>query len=220
MVNLMKPNQRYHFFLFLSTFSRGLIEIFSLVLLHKKGLNINQILIFLLLTYLFAIPSIIITIKSNKKIILILSNIIYGISFLYLSKISLSKLSIVLLASLISFSNYTYHLIRHYYALNMNNNPNIIVIITYISLSISSLLGSLLLEHLSPLITSIIVLILSIISILPISKYKNKPKNIKLKLIKLEKKKLLFSILEQNKIILIELQPLFLYLYIKKSYNK
>ena len=44
----MKKSHTYHLFLLLSTFTRGLVETFSLVLLYKKGFIIEEILLFLL----------------------------------------------------------------------------------------------------------------------------------------------------------------------------
>ena len=117
---MKKQIYNYYFFLFLSTFSRGLIEVFSLVLLYKKGFPISTLLFFLLLTYLLGIIVCFISIKLNKKIILILSNIIYGLCFLYLSKIERNYFSLFLLAIFLSFSNYSSHTIRR-------NNRKIVV---------------------------------------------------------------------------------------------
>ena len=223
-----KRERTYHLFLFFEAFSRGLIEVYSLVLLYKKGFTINSILIFLLSTYIIGMFSSSISLKVNTKIILIISNIIYGISFLYLSIINKSILSLMFFSLLLSFSNYSYHIIRHYYALHMLNDKkktNIIVNILYLGTIFSSLIGSILLDKISPILTSIIVLTLSIISCIPILKYEpsknniNKANNInKNQKVKLGKNKIIFSILEQFKVLLTELQPLFIYIYIKKSY--
>ena len=35
--DIMKKSNSYHLFLFLTTFTRGIVESFSLVLLYKKG---------------------------------------------------------------------------------------------------------------------------------------------------------------------------------------
>ena len=219
---MKNKNLNYHIFLFLSLFSRDLVEIFSLVLLYKKGFSIKNTLLFLLITYIIGIITCTISIKKNKKIVLIISNIIYGISYLYLSKISNSYLSLFILAMLLSFSNYSFHTIRHYYAIIMlknKNRTNNLIIITYIAKIIAILIGSLLLEKTSPIITSIIILIISIISCIPIIKFHNIENNHNnIKNIKIEKNKIIFSILEQFKIHFLELQPLYLYLYIKTSY--
>ena len=219
---MKKQYTNYHFFLFFSTLSRGIIQIFSLVILYQKGLTINQIYMFLLLTYLIGIIVSIITIKTNKKNNLIISNILYGISIIQLSQISIKPSSILLLAIISSYSNYSYNIIKHYYTLNILNTSikeNRIITINYIAIITSYLIGSTLLDNFSTYITSIIVLILSLISTIPILKYRKKEQVTKIKLIKLNKNKLIFSILEQFKIIFIELQPLFIYLYIKKTYT-
>lgn len=222
---MKKQSTNYYLFLFFSSFSRNLIEVYSLVILYKKGYSLNNILIFLLITYLTGIASCHISLIIKPKLTLILSNIFYGISFLYLSKMANTLYSLLIFAILFSLSNYSYHIIRHYYALHMLENkksPRIIVMIIYISSTISSLLGSILLDKVSPFFTSTIVLMLSSISCIPIFKYKiestltynlhqNKKVNISID-------KIIFSILEQFKVIFLEIQPLFLYLYIKKSY--
>ena len=202
-----------------------LIEVYSLVILYKKGYNLNSILIFLLITYLTGIVSCHISLIIKPKLTLILSNILYGISFLYLTKMSNTLYSLLIFAIIFSLSNYSYHTIRHYYALHMlenNKNPRLIITIIYISSTISSLLGSLLLDKITPLFTSTIVLILSTISCIPIFKHKieSKLKNKfhQTKKVNISIDKILFSILEQFKVIFIEIQPLYLYLYIKKSY--
>ena len=51
----MKKEHTYHLFLLLSTFTRGLVETFSLVLLYKKGFIIEEILFFLLMMYVIGI---------------------------------------------------------------------------------------------------------------------------------------------------------------------
>jgi len=47
----MNKNKIYHIFLFLSTFTRSLVEVFSLVLLYKKGYSTNELFYFLILMY-------------------------------------------------------------------------------------------------------------------------------------------------------------------------
>ncbi len=228
MVNFMgKQNLSYHLFLFLSTFSRGLVEVFSLVLLSKKGFSLREISLFLFLTYLVGIFSCFVSIRRNKNLILIISNICYGVSFLYLSWMSYSYRSLFLLAILLSFSNYSYHTIRHYYAfcmLDNKNNTNAIVTMMYLGRVISSLIGSLLLEYFSSFFTSVIVLVVSILSCIPIFLYREEKKVPTFSVtyyiwnVRLGKNKFIFSILEQFKVLFMELQPLFIYLYVKGTY--
>ena len=219
MGDTMTNKNIYNFFLFLSNLTRNLVQVFSIVLLYNKGYSIKNILIFLLVMYISGIIVNIISIISNYKLVLIISNITYGISYIYLSIMNNSIPNLIILAILLSISTYSYHAIRHKLALIMlnhhkDNNINIILILSYISIILSNIIGIILIKKLSLIITSIIILILSSISIYPILKLKDNIKTIyKYKGISLTKEKLLFNILEQFKVILVELQPLYLYIY-------
>lgn len=220
----MKKNTIYQIFLFLSTFTRGLVEVFSLVLLYQKGISLDNILWFLFFMYTFGIFVNYISLKYSYKIILIISSLLYGLSFLYLSFMNTDMLSVILLALLLASGNYSYHAIRHLLALELledsKKSTNKIVTITYLGVIGSSLAGIYLIEKLPFIITSIIIFVMSFLSILPILKLNNKQvtysrKN--LTKVKIDKNKIWFNILEQFKVIFLEIQPLFLYIYIDKS---
>ena len=223
----------YYLFLFLSSFARGLVNLFSLVLLYKNGFSLHNILFFLLFTYLIGMVVCFFSLKMNKRIILFFSNFLYGISFLFLSNMSCSFFSLLLFSVLFSTSNYSYHVIRHYYAFYMLNerNTSFLVMIMYLGVIFSSFIGSLLLNYLSVFFMSVILLVLSLVSCIPIffchfpNQLKNdsflkekERKKIKLFNVSLDIRKFFFSILEQFKVLFLELQPLFLYLYVKSSY--
>lgn len=220
----MKNNKTYQIFLFLSTFTRGLVEVFSLVLLYQKGISLSNILWFLFFMYTFGIFVNYLSLRYSYKIILIISSLLYGISFLYLSFMNTSLLSIILLAFLLASGNYSYHAIRHLLALELledsKGSTNKIVTVTYLGIIASSIAGIYLIEKLPLTITSIIIFTMSFISILPILKLDHQlipfSKENFLK-VKIPKDKILFNILEQFKVIFLEIQPLFLYLYIDKS---
>ena len=224
MVDYMeKQNRKYHLFLFLSSFSRGLIEPFSLVVLYKKGFSVQIILLYLFFTYILGIICCYVWIRMDKKIGILLSNVFYGISFLLLSFLSFNYLFLFFMAVMFSFGYYSYHVIRHYYAFFMlknNNNTYFIVFMMCLGVIISSLLGSVFLEYFNVFLISLIVFIISIISVIPIYKYYdskmvNISNNCK---VVIGKRKVIFSILEQFKVLFMELQPLFLYLYVNNSY--
>ena len=220
----MKKSSLYHIFLFLSTFTRGLVEVFSLVLLYQKGFSIHEIFFFLFLMYSIGIFVNYFSLTFYYKIVLVLSSFFYGISFLYLSSMNTTFFSLILLAILLSWSNYSYHAIRHLLAFLMledqGKSTNRIVNMTYLGMIISSITGIYLMEKLSFTITSIIIFLLSFLAIFPILKLKkipNQTKKTTLSSVKIENYKIVFSILEQFKVIFLELQPLFLYIYIKSS---
>ena len=220
----MKKNTIYQIFLFLSTFTRGLVEVFSLVLLYKKGFTIYNLFFFLFFSYTFGILVNYVSLKFSYKKILSISCLLYGISFLYLTFMDKNILSLILLAILLSSSNYSFHALKHLLALELledsKNNTNKIIMITYFGIIVSSLVGIYLIEQLSLVITSIIIFALSFIAILPVLKLGHKPSvysKKELKKIKIEKNKIMFNVLEQFKVIFLEVQPLFLYIYIDSS---
>ena len=212
----MKNNYVYHLFLLFSSFTRGLVETFSLVLLYKKGFDIQEILIFLTIMYSLGLIVNYVSLKINYKIVLIISSIFFGTSYLYLSN---QDLSLFILAIFLSISNYSYHTIRHYLALTMlkKKDTNLLVNIMNLGIILSSIVGVLIISKLSLLTVSIILIILTILSLIPILKLKINKKTPKEKKIIISKRKILFNILEQFKVIFIELQPLFLYLYVNDS---
>lgn len=223
MVINMTNKKIYNFFLFMSTLTRSLVEVFSVILLYNRGYNINDILIFLLVMYLMGILVNYLSLVINYKIILIVSILLYGFSYLYLSIMKNNFIGLIIFAIMLSISSYSYHAIRHYLALkltnyNKENKINIILVITYIATILSNILGIILIERLSILLVSIVILFLSFISVIPILKLKSIKRNkIDLKGVNISKDKFIYSSLEQFKVILMELQPLYVFLYVKNS---
>lgn len=219
----MNNQKKYNIFLFLSTFTRSLVEIFSLVLLYKKGYSINNLIFFLFLMYTLGILINYLSLKIYYKITLIISSITYSLSYIYLSYINNSLISLSILALLLSIGNYSYHAIRHYLALTMldtkKRKTNKLITITYSGVIIASIIGMYLIDKLPFLITSILIFILSFISILPILKEKTLTieQTSTITKVTIPKNKIIFNILEQFKVIFLELQPLFLYIYIDSS---
>lgn len=222
MVIYMTKEKTYNIFLFLSTFTRGLVEVFSLVLLYKKGYSLDNLIFFLFLMYSLGILVNYISLKIYYKVILIISSLIYGLSFIYLSNMNTSLISLSILAILLSSGNYSYHAIRHFLALTMletkKKNTSKLIIINYLGIISASLIGMYLIDNLPFVVTSLIIFVLSSISILPILKQEKIIITKKHgKKVFIPKNKIIFNILEQFKVIFLELQPLFLYIYIDKS---
>ena len=215
--DIMKKNNSYHLFLFLTTFTRGIVESFSLVLLYKKGFELEEILLFMSLMYGFGIVVNYVSLKINYKIVLIISSLLYGLSYLYLTVMGNDLISLVLFSLLLSFGTYSYHCIRHYLALSFSiDNTALIVNVMFLGVIIASIVGTFMISKLSVLWVGIVLFILSIISLLPIFKV-NISSDSDTKKISISKRKILFNIFEQFRVMFIELQPLFLYLYVDDS---
>lgn len=219
----MTNKRIYNFFLFLSTLTRSLVEVFSVILLYNKGYSINNILFFLLVMYLSGILVNYLSLIINYKVVLVFSILLYGVSYIYLSFMGNNLINLIVFAVILSFSSYSYHAIRHSLALylidyNEGKNINKFLIITYIAVMISNVIGIFLIEKLPILVTGIVILVLSFISVVPVLKLKNiKKEKINLSKVAIPRNKIFFNILEQFKVILLELQPLYLYIYVKKS---
>ena len=98
-------------------------------------------------------------------------------------------------------------------------DTGVFIMINYLSIIGASLVGMYLIKRLSLTVTSIIVFILSFISIIPILRQPriNIDNSRVDKRVSISKNKIIFNILEQFKVIFMELQPLFLFIYVDKS---
>ena len=224
----MKKLTLYNVFLFLSNISRNIVEIFSFVYLYQKGYKIKDILLFYSIYYLVGVFISYITVYLTKcirrKVLLIISGLLYGVSFYYLSVMSMTNYNLVILSIILSTSSFIYHTIRHYYAMNLVDKVEdkkiaSILISAYLPIIFSSILGSYIVDKYSILVSSIIVIILSVISIIPLIFIKDDITNNKIEYSKINGNKLVFFILEQFKVIFLLLEPIYLYLYVKKSLN-
>ena len=224
----MKKLTLYNIFLFLSNISRNIVEIFSFVYLYQKGYKIKNILLFYSIYYLVGVFISYITVYLTKyikrKVLLIISGLLYGIAFYYLSVMRTTNYNLVILSIVLSTSSFIYHTIRHYYAMNLVDKVEdkkiaSILISAYLPIIFSSILGSYIVDKYSILVSSIIVIILSVISIIPLIFIKDDITNNKIEYSKINSNKLVFFILEQFKVIFLLLEPIYLYLYVKKSLN-
>ena len=210
----MSNIKRYNIFILLSTLARNIVEVFSSVLLYKMGYSLKEILLFYSLVYLTGAITSTIVIYLTKiikpKYILIVSSIIFSGSFYYMSIMDKTFTNLIIFSIIYGLGAYTYHTIRHYYAIKSINNherKEIGSILIYTNIA----------TKLSKLILAIIVIIISVLAVIPIFKYEDKTNNNKIKIDKIEKNKLLFFICEQAKVINLSLQPLYLYLFINNT---
>lgn len=222
----MSNIKRYNIFILLSTLARNIVEIFSSVLLYKMGYSLKEILLFYSIVYLIGaiISTIVIYLTKivKPKYILILSSIIFSGSFYYMSIMSKTFINLIIFSIIYGMGAYTYHTIRHYYAIkSMNNHERkeigSILIYTNIAMVISSILGTYVEAKLSRLILAIMVIVISILAIIPIFKYEDKINDKEVKIDKIEKNKFLFFVCEQAKVINLSLQPLYLFLFVNNT---
>lgn len=203
----MKNQRFYYLFIFFSTFSRNIIDIYSVIFLYQKFNDIKIVVyIYMLVYFLGSIISTFSLLIGNKygyKYLLIGSQIMTFVAY-YVNRYSDS---ILLIAIFLSLSIFMYHPIRHYYGLTILKDKAMIgksLIINYLGVFVSQL-------FIIKKISIIYLIIISMIGIIPIVMIK------KNKLIKVEypreisKNKLLFFIFDQAKIVFLLLEPLYLY---------
>ena len=192
------------------------------------GYNVKDILLFYVILYGFGIIVNIISIYLGKVIkqknILIISSLIYGYAFYYLYSMDINLTNLVIYSILLSIGSYTYHSMRHYFALRVlpcDNKKEIgsILICSYIAIIISSYLGGYITSNLGMEFTLGIVIVVSLISVIPIFKLNIKGNNEKIVFDYhgIKKTKIVFFIFEQFKVIFLSIQPLFIYIYAKSS---
>ena len=218
----MKNSTKYNIFLTFSNLFRNLVEVFNIVLLYKLGFNIKEILLYYLIFFLFGIlvniTVIYLTNYIKPKYILMLSNILFCLSYYYLSNIHSNITNLIIFSILSSLSSYTYHIIRHYYAFKYTNSSNSeignILIFSYLGIILSSYIGPYIIDKYSIFIVIIIMFILSIFSLIPIIYFKEKIDKEKIMNIKINNTRKIFFIFEQSKVLFLIIQPLYLYLYI------
>ncbi len=204
----MKNIKNYYVYIFISTITRNIIDIYSVVYLYKLGFNVKDILLIYMIIYFLGIFLskwfIILGNNVGYKYILMSSSIITGFTF-HIIKYSNN---LYLMAIFLALSIFTYHPIRHYYGIKLLKEKKKVgnaLILIYVA----SLLSSLVTIKNIDFIYLLIISIFGIIPALFIKKEKVKkiayPKMI-------GKSKLKFFIFDQFKIIFILLEPLYLYI--------
>ncbi|MGN1342680.1 MAG: hypothetical protein ACI4VL_05590 [Bacilli bacterium] len=219
----MNNIKRYNIFIILSTIARNMVEIFSSVLLYKMGYSFREILLFFAILYFTGAVTSTLIIYSTKiikpKYILILSSLIFSGSFYFMQAMNKTFINLVIFSIIYGIGSYSYHTLRHYYAIKSIDNHKkteigSILIFTNIAIIFSSLIASYIQSKLSLLVLAITVIIISIIAVIPLFKFDISNDDSCIRYQKIEKNKLKFFILEQAKVINISLQPLYLYLFI------
>ena len=204
----MKTIKNYNIYIFISTFTRNIIDIYSVIYLYQKGFNIKDIIsIYAIVYFLGSFVSHLSIISGNKvgyKYILVISSIITSVTFYILHKSN----NIYLIAFFLSLSMFTYHPIRHYYGIKLLNEKKEIgktLIFTYIASLLSSYIA---IKN----VNVIYLIIISIVGIIPALFIKKEhSKTIKYPT-KINNQKLAFFLFDQFKIVFILLEPLYLYL--------
>jgi len=229
----MSDLKKYNIFIFITSFAKLLVEIFIPLILYNMSFTIKEIILFLILKYSFCLLFIPVGYFIGKKYsvstLMILSSIIFSITYIYLSQINKNLTSLIILSILYSSYLMFYWLGRHMYGLSIiedkktTDNVSLYNIFTILGGLFSPFIGSYIIEKTSTLTLSTIVLVLMIISIIPLTKIKklklNSNTQIKHIIKSFPKTNYIFNTLDQLRYILYTVLPLWIYINIKSKYS-
>ncbi len=209
----MKNIKFYNIYIFISTFTRNIIDLYSVVYLYKLYPSIKTIIGIYSLIYFLGIFISYLSIKLGNKVgykyILIFSSIITSITFVVLNNAKIINTHIV--SILLSLSIFTYHPLKHYYGITLLNEKEklgISLILIYLASFFSSYF---VIKDIKP----IILIIITIIGIIPtLLIEKNIPKKIEYPK-NILPSKIQFFIFDQFRILFLLLEPLYLYIISK-----
>lgn len=229
----MSDLKKYNIFIFITSFAKLLVEIFIPLILYNMSFTIKEIILFLILKYSFCLLFIPVGYFIGKKYsvstLMILSSIIFSITYIYLSQINKNLISLIILSILYSSYLMFYWLGRHMYGLSIiedkktTDNVSLYNIFTILGGLFSPFIGSYIIEKTNTLTLSTIVLVLMIVSIIPLTKIKklklNPNTQIKHIIKSFPKTNYIFNTLDQLRYILYTVLPLWIYINIKSKYS-
>lgn len=232
----MNSNQKkFGIYVFLSTFSRNLIEVFIPVILYKNGFALKEILFYYLMANVISLiisyPFINLSKKYNNKILSIIGIIGFVILQIMLNFIKHTLIYLLALATFFAIYRRGYWIARRYYNLkvikkeNISTTYSIISIINQVGVIVSAYCGSIILDFISLKLLTIIAIILFLTSIIPLYllKFKHENADEKLKLFatikKIPKSDIyLFGSYELLNVVKF-LIPLYIFIYVKNTYQ-
>ncbi len=229
----MSKLKKYNIFITLSSFAKGMIEIFIPLIMYEAGYDIKKILIFLLIKFLFVelfLPlSSIIGKKVNFKNLIILSNFLFIGMNIYFNFIDFKFYQLVIFASLYAAYLIFYWMGRHIYGMSIiedkkiTENVSSYTIFTLIGMLPAAYIGALILNKFGFTTLSIVLLIISTISVIPLSFIKENVSKEKLDFKNILRifpiKSYIFIFLEQVKHLSMGLFPLYVFIEISKKYE-
>jgi len=227
--------KKFNIYVFLSTFSRNLIEVFIPKILYKSGYDLKLIMLYYFIVNLFSLiityPCFKFARKYNYKILSLVGVITFLIMQILLNNVVIDVIYIIGIAFSFALYRRCYWIARRHYNLNVIGNKNISVsysiisIINQIGVIISAYIGSLLLDFISIKVLTIISILLFLISIIPLCfiDIKENKENKKIELLKTIKsisikKSYIFGAYELLNVIKF-LFPLYIAIYVKNTYQ-
>ena len=232
----MNSNQKkFGIYVFFSTFSRNLIEVFIPVILYKYGFSLKEILLYYLLANVISLiisyPFVQISKKYSNKMLAILGIVAFVVLQISLNFITQSYKYIFLIATFFAIYRRGYWISRRYYNLNVVQDKNIattysiISIINQLGIIFSAYLGSIILDYINLKLLTIFAILLFLASTIPLFllDFKHEINNKKIQLLEIFKNisksdVYLFGSYELVNVIKF-LIPVYLFIYVKNTYQ-
>lgn len=232
----MNSNQKkFGIYVFLSTFSRNLIEVFIPVILYKNGFALKEVLSYYLMANVMSLilsyPFINISRKYSNKILSIIGVVAFVILQILLNFIKHNIVYLLTIATFFAIYRRGYWIARRYYNLKViekekiSTTYSIISIINQVGVIVSAYFGSIILDFVSLKNLTKIAILLFLTSIIPLYslKFKAEKTTEKLELLKTLKQIpksdiYLFGSYELLNVVKF-LIPLYLFIYVKNTYQ-
>ena len=231
-----KNSKLFNSYVFLTTFSRNLLEVFIGTILYKIGFTIHQVIFYYVLVNLFSLIIAPLCTHMSKRYSNKLLSVIGVLAFLFL-QITLNRINthiyyLYIVAFFFALYRRAYWIARRYYTMqiiddkkNIASKYSVISIINQLGVIVSAYVGSLLLQFVSIKAITIISFVLLGISLIILYqlKFEYERNNFKINLIETMKctpksSMLNIACYEMQNVVKF-LFPLFIILYVKNTYT-
>ena len=231
----MNNRKKFELYVFLSTFSRNLIEVFIPVILYKFGYELKEVILYFLISNVFSLilsyPLILFSKKFNNKILTFIGIVAFVSLQILLANIRYSIYYIVIIAFLYALYRRGYWISRRYYNLNVMTKEkigttfSIISIVNNLGVILASYAGAIMLDYLNVITVTIISIIIFLLSIVPLTymNFKHEKDEVKLEVFKTIKEiplrnLYLFGSYELLNVVKC-LFSLYIFIYVKNTYS-
>ena len=231
----MNNRKKFELYVFLSTFSRNLIEVFIPVILYKFGYELKEVILYFLISNVFSLilsyPLVLFSKKFNNKILTFIGILAFVSLQILLANIRYSIYYIVIIAFLYALYRRGYWISRRYYNLNVMTKEkigttfSIISIVNNLGVILASYAGAIMLDYLNVITVTIISIIIFLLSIVPLTymNFKHEKDEVKLEVFKTIKEiplrnLYLFGSYELLNVVKC-LFSLYIFIYVKNTYS-
>ena len=231
----MNNRKKFELYVFLSTFSRNLIEVFIPVILYKFGYELKEVILYFLISNVFSLilsyPLVLFSKKFNNKILTFIGIVAFVSLQILLANIRYSIYYIVIIAFLYALYRRGYWISRRYYNLNVMTKEkigttfSIISIVNNLGVILASYAGAIMLDYLNVITVTIISIIIFLLSIVPLTymNFKHEKDEVKLEVFKTIKEiplrnLYLFGSYELLNVVKC-LFSLYIFIYVKNTYS-